>query len=137
MTFLAPRSSFFSSPLHLSGRVMSLVLNLNEGKPNIFLQEQIRVPTFFISHLVLAEAFTPELRIICVHFSGHNPSILSVSFFFVKHLDQLHVGILSRTSRSIVQVPHLTCLQDETQRQVEDFYNSHCGEQASERCCVL
>lgn len=63
-----------------------------------------------------------------------NHSILS--YFSAKHLDQLHVGILSRTNGSIVQVPHLTCLQDETQRQVEDFYNSHRGEQASERRCV-
>ena len=57
-----------------------------------------------------------------------------------KHLDQLCAGIPTRTNGSIVQVPHflffLTCLQDKTGKQVEDFYNSRCGGPASERCRV-
>lgn len=49
-------------------------------------------------------------------------------FFFPTLLDQLHVGILTTTNWSIVQVPHfLHACRIKLNNKVEDFYNSHCG----------
>lgn len=123
------------------GRILSPVPKLISGKTDVlfFFYKRIRIPTRFAWCL---ERFHRSLQSWWLFMFSD-----TITAWFqtkqnkkTKHLDQLCAGIPTRTNGSIVQVPHflffLTCLQDKTGKQVEDFYNSRCGGPASERCRV-
>lgn len=82
-------------------------------------------PTFFYTNRSGLLHVTPK------------PTIIRVESLFFRQNRRPRVGTLTGTNGSIVQVPHLTCLQDKTQQQVEDFYNSHCGGRESRKISRL